>query len=76
MTGHIDEELAEMAATDLFVDADRERVERGISDTLTTGRATVVAEVATAADEQVPHERTGSRLTDSAGEPAGLVCGS
>ncbi len=74
VTGHGDGELAAMTATDLFVDADRERVERGISDTLTTGRATIVAEIATADGERVPYELTGSRLTDSAGEPVGLAC--
>ena len=73
VTGYTDEELAGMAALDLFEGADRQRVEEAITGALETGGAGVEADFVTKAGTEIPYEFTGARLTDQDGELRGLV---
>ncbi len=73
VTGYADEELATMEAVELFPTDDKEKIAAAIEETFETGQATVEAEFLTADGEQIPHEFTGARLTDSDGNTAGLV---
>ncbi len=73
VTGHSDEELAELNAVDLFCQDDREPVGEAIEETLETGRTAIEAEFLTVDGERIPYEFTGARLTDPDGELIGLV---
>lgn len=73
LTGYAAAEIAEMAAVELFRPEDHERIEAAIEETLTTGETTVEAAFLSADGEQIPHEFTGSRFTDTDGEVIGLV---
>lgn len=64
VTGYSPEKIADMQAIEFFVEEHRNRVERAIEETLTTGQATVEADILTADGERIPHEFSGSLLTD------------
>lgn len=73
VTGYSDDHLAEMDVTAFVAEPDRERLAGAVEEALRAGRATVAAELRTADGDRLPYEFTGSRLTDSDGEPAGIV---
>ncbi|WP_253737386.1 PAS domain-containing sensor histidine kinase [Halohasta salina] len=73
MTGYTDEELDGMDALDLIAAADRRRVDDAITTVLDTGSVVVEAELLTADGETIPHEFTGTRLTDTEGNLRGIV---
>jgi len=73
VTGYDDAEIATMAATEFFPPDERDSVREAIGDVLATGETTVEAELRTADGDRIPYEFTGSRLTDTDGELAGLV---
>ncbi|ELY25641.1 PAS domain S-box [Halogeometricum borinquense DSM 11551] len=72
-TGYTDAEISEMQAIEFFPEDERERVGEAIEEALTTGSATVEANVLTKHGEYIPHEFTGARLTDPEGNLTGLV---
>jgi PAS domain S-box-containing protein len=55
MTGYTDDELSSMRVTDLFSEADRDRVERAHAEALESGRATVEADLVTRGGEHLTH---------------------
>jgi PAS domain S-box-containing protein len=73
VTGYPESELAEMQATELFPEDERETVAEAIETTLTSGEVTVKADFLTADGERLPYEFTGARLTDKDGSTTGLV---
>jgi PAS domain S-box-containing protein len=73
ITGYDDAELAEMTATELFPEGERETIARAIETALTEGRATAEADLCTADGRRIPYEFTGTRLTDHEGRTVGLV---
>lgn len=72
-TGYDDAAMAELAPTDLFVPADRDRIAAAIEQTRSEGEAAVEATVETADGERFPVEFRGSRLTDANDSPLGIV---
>ena len=75
VTGYTDDDLADMAATELFPDDERETVAEAV-ETARSGdrdRDTVEADLLTADGRRVPHEFTGAPLTDDDGTTVGLV---
>ncbi|MFB6146285.1 MAG: PAS domain S-box protein [Halobacteriaceae archaeon] len=73
VTGHAGAELADMDAVDLVPEAERERVDRVIDETLATGSAAGETALVTADGDPVPYELTASRLTDLDGDLVGLI---
>ena len=73
VTGYSDDQLAGMAVTELVTDTDRERLDGALEAALSGGRGTVAAELRTADGTRIPYSFAGSRLTDSNGEPTGVV---
>jgi PAS domain S-box-containing protein len=73
LTGYADNDLAEMQATELFPEDDRETIVDAIETTLADGQATIEADLLTADGERVPYEFTGAQLTDADGKTTGLV---
>jgi len=73
VTGYGDGELAEIQATALFPADERPRIADAIEEVLTTGEATIESEFLTAADEHVPYEFTGSRLTSADDDRNGII---
>jgi len=73
VTGYDEDTLADIAAVELFADADRERIATAIEQTLAGGDVSVEADFLTADGRRVPYEFTGARLTDTQGTVTGLV---
>ncbi|SMO39008.1 GAF domain-containing protein [Halorubrum cibi] len=73
VTGHTDEAIGRMRATDLFPEDDRERVADALNEALAAGETTVESALLTAAGHRVPYEFTASRLTDLDGDLIGLI---
>lgn len=73
VTGHSDDVLGDMEVVDLFPEAQREQIVDAIEQTLTTGSATVEAELLATDGSRIPYEFTGSRLTGSDGKLLGLI---
>ncbi|MDG5817691.1 PAS domain S-box protein [Natronococcus sp. A-GB7] len=73
VTGYTDDEIAEMDVLE-FVPADeRKAITRSIENVLDGETETAESELLTADGERIPHEFTGSQLTDTDGELVGLV---
>ena len=73
ITGYTDQQLADMDAVELFPPDEREALATAIETALTEGRATVEADIQTAAGERVSYEFIGARLTDTEGKTTGLA---
>jgi PAS domain S-box-containing protein len=73
VTGYTESELDGMHATEIFPEDQQERIGDAIGQTLSNGYATVEADLQTADADRLPHEWTGSRLTDTDGDTTGLV---
>ncbi|WP_299263354.1 PAS domain S-box protein [Halorientalis sp.] len=73
ITSHIDQDLADMQAIELFPEGERETIADAIQKTLADGQATVEADLRTGDGERLPYEFTGARLTDEDGTVTGLV---
>lgn len=73
VTGYSDDQLAGMAVTEFVTDPDRQRLDGALEAALSGGRGTVAAELRTADGTRIPYRFAGSRLTDSNGEPTGVV---
>ncbi|ATW87261.1 PAS domain S-box-containing protein [Halohasta litchfieldiae] len=73
ITGYSDAELAEINAIELFSEVDHERVTEAIGAVLETGSAVVEAELLTKEGKPIPHEFTGTRLTDAEGNVRGII---
>jgi len=72
-TGFAADEVVEMAAVDFFPENQQAHIERAIEETIEDGRTVVEAVLETAAGERVSHEFTGTRITDDANSPVGIV---
>jgi PAS domain S-box-containing protein len=73
ITGYADRELADMQATELFPESEREAIADAIRTALADGQATVEADLRTTDGECLPCEFTGAQLTDEDGTVNGLV---
>ena len=73
LTGYADNDLAEMQATELFPEDDRETIADAIQMAVSGETVTVEADLLTADGERRPHEFTGAALTDEDGSVTGLV---
>jgi PAS domain S-box-containing protein len=73
VTGYSDDQIAGMDVTAFVAAADQTQIEGAVEAALSGGHATVTAELCTADGAQIPYRFTGSRLTDSTGEPTGVV---
>ena len=73
ITGYSDDELADKPAIELFPPDEQEVILASIEETLTTGRASVEADVRTADGQRIPYQFIGARLTDTDGTLLGLV---
>ncbi len=73
ITGRSSEEIAETSAIGFFPVEERDRILAAINETLVEGHATVEANIETSDGTLIPHEFTGRRLTNAAGEVLGLV---
>ena len=73
VTGYTDDQLAGGDLAQFVAPPDRDQLAGAIEAALQDGQATVAANLQTVDGAQVPCEFTGSRLTDSDGEPTGLV---
>ena len=72
-TGYSDAELDEMHAFDLFDEADQPTIEAAIAEVRETGSVIVEAPFCTADGELIPHEFTGTQLTDDHGNIQGII---
>ncbi|MFC7042274.1 ATP-binding protein [Halonotius sp. GCM10025705] len=72
-TGYSDAELDEMHAFDLFDEADQPTIEAAIAEVRETGSVIVEAPFCTADGELIPHEFTGTQLTDDHGTIQGII---
>lgn len=73
VTGYSDDALEDMEVVELFPEDHREQIVDAIEETLTTGNAIVEAELQASDGGRIPHEFTGSRLTDADGNLLGLI---
>ncbi|MGB9966335.1 PAS domain S-box protein [Halobacterium hubeiense] len=73
VTGYTDEQLAKMGPTDFVPDDQQDRIEAAVEEVLTTGTATVQAEVLTADGERIPYEFVVTRLVDPDGDVLGFA---
>ena len=73
LTGYADNDLAEIQATELFTEDDRETIADAIQMAVSGETVTVEADLLTADGERVPYEFTGAQLTDADGKTTGLV---
>jgi len=73
VTGYSDAEIDDMAVHDFFPADERETIREAVNQAVEHGRTTVEAELWTADGERIPYEFTGTRLTDTDGEVAGVV---
>ncbi|MFB6299355.1 MAG: PAS domain S-box protein [Halobacteriales archaeon] len=73
VTGYSDAEISEMHAVEFFPEEERSQISEAIEDVLNMGYARIKSEFLTADGERIPYEFTGTRLTDTDGEPIGLV---
>ena len=73
VTGYPNEEIPGMEPTDFFPKDHQPRIADAVTEIMETGDATVRADFLTTDDERVPHEFTGSQLTDSDGDVLGFV---
>ena len=73
VTGYTDGELAEMQATELFLEDDRETIADAIQMAVSGETVTFEADLLTADGERVPYEFTGAQLTEPDGNTTGLV---
>ncbi|WP_066411873.1 GAF domain-containing protein [Halorubrum aethiopicum] len=73
VTGHTDEAIGRMRATDLFPEDERERIDDAIDEALAARETTVESALLTADGDRVPYEFTASRLTDLDGDLIGLI---
>jgi len=72
-TGYTDEGITDMQAVEFFPEDERERIAEAIEEALATGYSTVEADLLPVHGDRIPYELKGDRLTDPAGELAGLV---
>lgn len=68
-----DDRIGDVNVATCFPDDQRDRISDAIEEVLSTGEATVEADVLGQDGERIPHEFTGRQLTDSAGNLHGLV---
>jgi PAS domain S-box-containing protein len=73
VTGYDAEEVADLEMAALFPEGERDRVSAAIEEAKATGSVVLESELVTADGVRVPYELAGSRFTDSAGDPAGVV---
>ncbi|MFP8957132.1 PAS domain-containing protein [Natrialbaceae archaeon A-CW3] len=73
VTGYTNDEIAEMQATNVFPDDEKDRISAAIAETLATGKTVVEAELLGADGDRIPYEFTGARLTDTEDNLIGLV---
>jgi PAS domain S-box-containing protein len=73
-TGYTDEEVASMDPMSFFVEEDYGRVAAAVSEVVTTGDATDVVRIRARDGRALPHEFTGSLVSDEDGRPR-YVCG-
>lgn len=73
VTGHSDEELAEIQVGDLLVDADVSQAEESLAQVLEEGQDVAEVRLATVEGAVIPVEVRSTRLRDDAGEVVGLV---
>ena len=71
--GYSDAELEELHALELFDEADQPTVEAAIAEVRETGSVIVEASFCTADGELIPHEFTGTQLTDDYGTIQGII---
>ena len=71
--GYSDAELEGMHALDLFDEADQPTVEAAIAEVRETGSVIVEVSLRTANGELIPHEFTGTQLTDDHGTIQGII---
>jgi PAS domain S-box-containing protein len=72
-TGYSDDEFAEMHALELFAEADQPTIGTAIEEVIESGSAIVEAPLQTADGDLIPHEFTGTQLTDDEGEIQGII---
>ncbi len=73
VTGYTEQELGDIHATDFFPKDERERIADSIDTALTSGRATLEADLLTTDGGRHPYEFTGICLTDADGNANGLI---
>ncbi|MDZ5810342.1 GAF domain-containing protein [Halorubrum sp. AD140] len=72
-SGYADEAIAEMRASDLFPEDERDQIDEAIDEALAVGGTTVESALLKADGKRVPYELTASRLTDRDGDLIGLI---
>ena len=72
-TGYSDAELDGRQALELFPDDEQARISEAITEVLDTGSAIVEAPLLTKNGEVIPHEFTGTTLTDEYGDLRGII---
>jgi len=73
VTGYSDDEIDDMSVSEFFPGDEHETIAAAITETQTSGRVTVEAEILTADGERIPYEFAGTRLIDADGAVAGTV---
>jgi len=73
VTGYSDDEIDDMSVSEFFPGDEHETIAAAITETQTSGRVTVEAEILTADGERIPYEFAGTQLTDADGAPVGTV---
>ena len=73
ITGYSDAELEGMHAVDLFDPAGQPTIDTAIAEVRETGSVIVEAPFQTADGELIPHEFTGTQLTDDMGDIQGII---
>jgi len=73
VTGYYSDEIESMQATEFFPETHQDRIADAINTTFETGEVEVEADFLTKGGERIPHEFTGARITDTDGNPSGLV---
>lgn len=72
-TGYSDGDLDKLHSLDLFAEADQPTITAAIEEVIETGSVIVEAPLQTADGELIPHEFTGTQLTDDEGEIQGII---
>jgi PAS domain S-box-containing protein len=73
VTGYAESELNGMDAIEVFPEDERDPVADAIGRTLSTGQATIEADLQTADGDRIPYEWVGARLSDGDGNTTGIV---
>jgi PAS domain S-box-containing protein len=73
LTGYSDDEIGSMNSLEFFEGKHREAIQESIQTILETGFHATEAEITTADGQAIPHEFRGVRMTDTEGNPTGII---